>query len=150
MISKIIQECNPRYIYIEDKANGPAIIDMLSAQFQGVIPVKPEGGKDSRASAVSYLFSSGHVYASDSVDGTKEWKDSLIAFPNGQHDDDVDATTQFLNRAAMIDASIARVEDIRYTHWTDDMFEDYDNADGELKAFLLKQWGTPDTLLEED
>ena len=150
MISKIIQECKPRYIYIEDKANGPAIIDMLSAQFQGVIPVKPEGGKDSRASAVSYLFSSGHVYASDNVEGTKEWKDSLIAFPNGQHDDDVDATTQFLNRAAMIDATVARVEDIKYTHWTDDMFQDYDNADGELKAFLLKQWGTPDTWLEED
>ena len=74
----------------------------------------------------------------------------MIAFPNGQHDDDVDATTQFLNRAAMIDASIARVEDIKYTHWTDDMFQDYDNADGELKAFLLKQWGTPDTWLEED
>lgn len=50
------------YIYVEDKANGSAIIDALGHEFSNVVPVNPEGGKASRAAAVSYIIESGRVY----------------------------------------------------------------------------------------
>ena len=50
-----------QYIYIEDKANGSAVIDALVREFTGVIPVSPEGGKHSRAAAVSHIIESGRV-----------------------------------------------------------------------------------------
>lgn len=50
------------YVYVEDKANGSAIIDSLAREFNNIIPVSPEGGKMSRASAVSHLIETGRVY----------------------------------------------------------------------------------------
>lgn len=38
---------------IEDKANGPAVIQELQHEMPGLIPVNPEGGKVARAHAVS-------------------------------------------------------------------------------------------------
>ena len=59
----------------------------------------PSRGKDkiARVNAVSDLFSSGHVWAPK-----KRWAESVIeefaAFPNGDHDDLVDSSTQALLR----------------------------------------------------
>ena len=47
---------------IEDKANGPAVIDSLSKTVTGVIPIRPEGGKTSRANAIKYLFRARNVF----------------------------------------------------------------------------------------
>jgi predicted phage terminase large subunit-like protein len=38
---------------VEDKANGPAIIDALRNELSGVIPVTPQGSKESRAHAAA-------------------------------------------------------------------------------------------------
>ena len=48
--------------YIEDKANGSAVIDTLKDEISGIIPVDPDGGKEARANAVSPLFEAGNVY----------------------------------------------------------------------------------------
>ena len=37
-----------RYKLIEDKANGPAVIDVLKREMSGIIAVNPEGGKEAR------------------------------------------------------------------------------------------------------
>ena len=47
---------------IEDKANGSAVIQMLSNEIAGLLPVNPEGGKIARAAAVSPLIEAGNVY----------------------------------------------------------------------------------------
>jgi phage terminase large subunit-like protein len=44
---------------VEDKANGTAVIATLKHEISGMIPVNPEGGKESRASAVSPQIESG-------------------------------------------------------------------------------------------
>jgi predicted phage terminase large subunit-like protein len=82
-------------MYIEDKANGPAIIDMLSRRYMCVIPVNPEGGKYARASAVSPMFEAGNVLIPDDWN---DFEDELCDFPNSEHDDDVDACSQALNK----------------------------------------------------
>ena len=85
-----------RYILIEDKANGSAIIQTLGAEFIGVIPVNPKGGKLSRVNAVSPAIESGHVFL-PREGWAYELADQFSAFPAGKHDDMVDAASQALN-----------------------------------------------------
>jgi predicted phage terminase large subunit-like protein len=85
---------------IEDKANGSAVIQMLAHEIPGILPVNPEGGKVARAAAVSPLIEAGNVYLPHPM--YAPWVNDLIeecaAFPNGAHDDQVDAMTQALLR----------------------------------------------------
>lgn len=83
---------------IEDKANGSAIIQVLRKQLHGVIGVNPEGGKVSRVNAVSGAIESGNVYLPSNKPFTEDFVNECAAFPNGAHDDQVDAMSQCLNR----------------------------------------------------
>lgn len=96
-----------RTILIEDAANGPAIIDALHHRVPGIIAVQPEGGKLARAQAVQPWVEAGNVYLPnprphDRLIPERAWVDDflyqLTVFPNGAHDDDVDAFTQLLVR----------------------------------------------------
>lgn len=84
--------------YIEDKANGPAVIQMLEKEIPGLIPVNPEGGKEARANAVAPLMEAGNVYLPHP--SIAPWVDDFIeeftSFPNGKNDDQVDGGTQAL------------------------------------------------------
>lgn len=85
---------------VEDKANGPAILSQLRRQLPGLVPVTPKDSKEARASAVAPYVEARNVYLPAS--GLAPWIDGLIdeaaAFPNGAHDDQVDALTQALAR----------------------------------------------------
>jgi predicted phage terminase large subunit-like protein len=83
---------------IEDKANGSAAIQTLSLEMSGIIPVNPEGGKIARVNAVSAVIEAGNVYLPASRTFTAELIDEAAAFPNGKHDDMVDAMSQSLHR----------------------------------------------------
>lgn len=88
---------------IEDKANGPAIISTLRQEISGIVPVNPRGSKEARAAAISPDIEAGNVYLpSPSIapwinDYIEEW----AAFPNGENDDQVDATSQALDRLSL-------------------------------------------------
>lgn len=85
--------------YIEDKANGSAIIDTLKHEIGGIIPVTPDGGKIVRASAVSPLWEAGNVYVPHPLwkPDVEDLLQEIFEFPNAPHDDYVDAMTQALN-----------------------------------------------------
>lgn len=97
-IRMLAAEFRPSAILIEDKANGPAIIEELSRELMGVIAITPEGGKIARAWAASPTVEAGGVYLPEDA-WAEEVIDEAAAFPNGAHDDDVDAMTQALNWA---------------------------------------------------
>ena len=108
---------------IEDKANGPAIIDTLKHEIPGVVEYSPgSDGKEARARAVEPFFAAGNVLLphperaeyedgrrgalwvrggapldAEAARGSYEW--FMLKFPKAGHDDCVDATTQFLNSA---------------------------------------------------
>jgi len=84
--------------FIEDKANGPAVMQILSRKLSGIIAVNPEGGKLARASAVSPHIESGHVFLPKFYSWAQDFVEEAAAFPNGQHDDQVDAMTQAINQ----------------------------------------------------
>lgn len=87
-------------ILIEDTANGPAVIETLQQDTRGVIAVKPEGGKVSRANAVTYLFQAGDVLLpqDDHAPWVLDYVAEMLRFTGrpGVKDDQVDATTQAL------------------------------------------------------
>ncbi|MGN8233222.1 phage terminase large subunit [Priestia flexa] len=89
---------NAKAKYVEDKANGPAVIQMLQDEISGLIPVNPEGGKEVRANAVSPEVESGNVYLPHPsyAPWVNELIDEATAFPNGKNDDMVDSLTQAL------------------------------------------------------
>src|SRR5713226_4774765 len=94
---------------IEDKANGPAVIQELKHDVSGLIEVNPEGGKIARAHAVSPQVESGNIYLPHPA--IAPWVEAFIeeaaAFPNGRNDDQVDAMTQALNRLRMNSSSFS-------------------------------------------
>ena len=93
---------------IEDKANGPAVLDTLRRELHGLVAVEPQGGKVSRAAAVSHQVEGGNVWLparSLNPDGeavldpwVRDFIEEAVAFPAAQHDDQVDAMTQALTR----------------------------------------------------
>jgi predicted phage terminase large subunit-like protein len=85
---------------VEDKANGPAVIQELQHQIEGLIGITPEGGKVARAHAVSAIVESGNVYLPHPKihSWVEAFMEETAAFRNGRHDDQVDAMTQALNR----------------------------------------------------
>ena len=95
-----------RVVLIEDKANGPAVIADLRGKLGGIIPVSPEGSKESRAHAVSGVIEAGDVFLPDPQFSDERVDRSFVAgfveecadFPNASNDDQVDAMTQALNR----------------------------------------------------
>ena len=91
---------------IEDKANGSAVIQMLSNEVPGILPVNPEGGKEARAAAVSPLIEAGNVYLPHPLYApwVTHFIEECAAFPNGAHGDQVDAMTQALLRWNLVPA----------------------------------------------
>jgi predicted phage terminase large subunit-like protein len=93
-------------IFIEDTANGPAVIDVLKQHVPGIIAVRPAGGKESRAAACEPRVQAGNIYLPrpTAPGGTpiagRAWVHDFIeqfaVFPRGAHDDDVDAFSQLL------------------------------------------------------
>ncbi|SDH77032.1 phage uncharacterized protein (putative large terminase), C-terminal domain-containing protein [Aneurinibacillus thermoaerophilus] len=85
---------------IEDKANGPAVIQMLSREIAGLVAVNPEGGKVVRAQAVSPEIEAGNIFLPDPsiAPWIHDFIEECSMFPNGKYDDQVDAMTQALAR----------------------------------------------------
>ncbi len=94
---------NVRQILIEEKSNGTATIDTLKRKFPGVVAINPEGGKEARAAATTWLWSTGCIKLPDGTPWLGGYIEEHITFPVGSHDDQVDATSQYLNWASATD-----------------------------------------------
>jgi predicted phage terminase large subunit-like protein len=85
-------------IFVEDKANGSAIISMLRNKMSGVIPVNPQGGKVARVNAISDYIQAGNVWLPKNEPWVEEYIEEWAAFPKGKNDDEVDSGSQALNK----------------------------------------------------
>ena len=88
---------NRHSILIEDKANGSAIISMLKHEIGGIVAITPKESKVARANAITGIVESGNVYLPRYAEYTGDFVEEFASFPNGVHDDMVDACTQFIN-----------------------------------------------------
>lgn len=86
--------------FIEDKANGPAVIAHLRSRVPGLIPITPKDSKYARASAVAPFVEAHNVFLPDPL--AAPWVAAFIeeftAFPNSAHDDQVDTMSQAVSR----------------------------------------------------
>ena len=90
---------------IEAKANGDAVIDSLRHEIGGIVPAQPYQSKSARAIAASPYVRAGNIYLPTSRVATTQqeiaWDveafvQECTSFPNGAHDDQVDATSQYI------------------------------------------------------
>jgi len=103
-----------REVLIEDKANGPAVIDTLKMRVSGIIPIEPDGSKLARAHAVTSYWEAGNVYIPEEACASwvKEWLNEITAFPVAPHDDQVDSFTQALRRLYPVRCGITISDEI--------------------------------------
>lgn len=126
MVRKLYPQA--RTVLIEDKANGSAIINVLSREMF-CVPVNPKGGKVSRVNAITAAIESGHVHLPEGAPWVGEFVDQCTAFPAGKHDDMVDSASQALSYMIFSSGHIATPPD------PDEQIR-LDAEDRELDVFL--------------
>ena len=158
-------KCYVDEIIIENKANGPAAIDVLrmDEKLPPVVAIeasKATGSKVARAQAVAPYIEQGHVYINQDMPADDieqlskgdnftpvelflyEWK----KFPYLKKDDIVDMTTQYLARAhKLMTGEEVKFERtiVRYTHWNAMMWSIYERMTEPERVQFLKDVGTP-------
>ena len=82
---------------IEDKANGPAIMESLHETVGGFVPVPADISKVARAAAATPVYMAGHIH----LPRDKQWSDEIIDehadFPLSPFDDQVDTLVHAVN-----------------------------------------------------
>lgn len=104
------QSPRPHEVLIEDKANGPAVIDFLKKTVPRLVAIEPDGSKLARAYAVTSVWEARNVFLphpdyapavmkdSGKPGNIKTFTSELTIFPAGANDDQVDQMTQALRR----------------------------------------------------
>lgn len=113
---------------IEEKANGAAVIQALRGSIPGLIAVNPTDSKEARANAVAPFVEGKDVELPDPsfAPWIAGFVDECAAFPNGSHDDQVDACTQALIRIYLEGGGASR--------FMRGLLEDHDGEDDQRAA----------------
>jgi predicted phage terminase large subunit-like protein len=86
-------------IIIEDKSSGQQLLqDFRSIGKLPVIATTPTGSKVERLNLVSGIFEAGKIFLPKGKPWVANYIEEFISFPTGSHDDQIDATTQYLTR----------------------------------------------------
>jgi predicted phage terminase large subunit-like protein len=87
-----------RAMYIEDKASGQSLLQELKRESgMSVIPYKVNTDKVARVNSILPLIEGGRVYLPEEAPWLDDFADEAVAFPNGNHDDQVDAVTMAID-----------------------------------------------------
>jgi predicted phage terminase large subunit-like protein len=94
----------PQYheLLIEDKANGTAILNSLSGVVRSMIAISPKESKIARLVSCEPQIEAGDVFLPNPDFNTwvkNDFIPEVTAFPKAENDDQVDAMSQYLNRA---------------------------------------------------
>jgi predicted phage terminase large subunit-like protein len=88
----------PNVVLIEDKASGTQLIQELVREgLYAVTRYRPQSDKVMRMHAQTAMIENGFVHLPDATPWLALYLDDLTVFPNGRHDDQVDATAQLLD-----------------------------------------------------
>ena len=84
-------------VLIEDKGSGSSLIqDLKRGGKVKPLAFVPEGDKVSRFICQTAVIERGDVFLPKSAPWMEDFRRELLQFPNGRHDDQVDAFSQFL------------------------------------------------------
>ncbi len=87
-------------IYIEEKACGPAVIQVLKKEISGVIAFNPRSSKEDRLRACEPLFQAGNILFPSKYIATwvNDLSDEVTSFPFSQYDDQTDCLSMAQDR----------------------------------------------------
>ncbi|MEM7492489.1 MAG: phage terminase large subunit [Pseudomonadota bacterium] len=118
-------------ILVEKAANGHALLSDLrqinAPQVPTPLGIIPRGSKEARLSVVSSRIEAGDVSLPEQANWIDDFLHEVAAFPNGRHDDQVDALTQMLD-------------------WLNSYQHDYEGVADGPKAFIV----TADDVCDDD
>jgi len=86
-------------LLIEKKGSGQSLIQDLYRENIHAIGIKPDGDKILRMAAQAAPIEAGAVHLPRNAPWLDEFKNEILSFPKGRHDDQVDALSQGLQRA---------------------------------------------------
>lgn len=81
-------------VLVEDKANGPAVIQELKKDTPGVVEIEPQGGKVARVFAVAPQWQAHDWYVDRNAAWAEPFVQQITMFPTAAHDDMVDMMSQ--------------------------------------------------------
>ena len=85
-------------VIIEHANSGvPLFQELRQERFEGVFPYTPELNKETRLAAQTAKLETGDYLLPAEAEWLAAFKQELLAFPNGRHDDQVDSLAQFLD-----------------------------------------------------
>jgi predicted phage terminase large subunit-like protein len=97
-IETLAYEWNVDLVIIEDTSSGMGLIQMLREDtLLQVIGRRPDADKEVRMSRHEGRFEAGNILLPKEVPWLADFEAELLAFPNGRHDDQVDALLLFLD-----------------------------------------------------
>lgn len=98
LMVKMAKDFLPQAILIEDRASGQQLLQDMKRETQlPVIGINPVGSKMTRFAAVSALIEAGRLSLPAEAPWLAQFEQEILAFPNVNHDDQVDALTQYLD-----------------------------------------------------
>lgn len=114
--------------YVEEKANGAALISVLKEKIPGIVPVNPKESKSARAHAVAPYYEAGNIHYPDKsiAPWIEDHIQEIISFPFVKNDDRVDAETQAISK--MLTGAAGE--------WTEDMVGDYNGISDSIISDL--------------
>lgn len=83
-----------RIVLVERKANGQAVIDVLSREIGGMTPIDDNDNWQVRANAMMPGVASGNWYILEGAPWAEEFVGEFGLFPSGSHDDRIDSCSQ--------------------------------------------------------
>jgi predicted phage terminase large subunit-like protein len=100
LLRRIHEEWRPRYIAVEQGTAGIAAIDGLQRDGIRVKKLVAKGDKHTRALDAADYIDRGKVWFPHNRTWLDEWESELVVFPQGRHDDQVDALSYAVGEAA--------------------------------------------------
>ena len=88
----------PSVVLIEDKASGTQLIqELIREGLYAVTRYQPQSDKIMRMHAQTAMIENGYVRVPEAAPWLAQYLHEMTVFPNGRHDDQVDATAQLLD-----------------------------------------------------
>lgn len=114
-VIQLASKYSPNKILIEDKASGQSLYQELTRETRLPLKaIKVDRDKIARANAVTPSIEAGKVFLPENESWVIDYIDSMAAFPNALHDDDVDSTTQALSELILFKKPAPRSTYINY------------------------------------
>lgn len=85
-------------VFVEDKANGTAVMNVLKDKVPGLVPVEPDGGKEARIIAATPALEAGNVIFPLEAPWMSDFVIEACAFPKAANDDGIDMLAYAVRR----------------------------------------------------